>query len=377
MKAKVAVVRTSPETVLDDIQRLMDLAGYREALPRDVPTLLKINISWQHYYPACSTSPWQLEGTIRALRTAGYPDLIAAHNGTVVVSAREGEINNKHRLVVDAYGLRNVHLEEPPVKWIEYRPKAKMLVLDQVFRNGIYIPDLFEGKNVVHLPTVKTHVFTGTTGAMKNAFGGLLNYNRHWTHSVIHETLVDLLAIQKEIHPGIFAVMDGSIAGEGPGPRVMTPHVKNVLLASADQTAIDATAAKLMGFNPLSQRYIRLAQDRCLGVGSPRQIELVGVDVSGENWRFRGGQTFASLGQWSIYHGPLKPLEHVLLRTKVAPWSFFASNMYFNHYWYRVHGRRRVQAALKSGWGELFRNYRPRIWDEEPDAVPAEPVATR
>jgi len=27
---------------------------------------------------------------------------------------------------------------------------------------------------VVHLPTIKTHIFTTTTGAMKNAFGGLL-----------------------------------------------------------------------------------------------------------------------------------------------------------------------------------------------------------
>ena len=48
---------------------------------------------------------------------------------------------------------------------------------------------------------------------MKNAFGGLLNTKRHYTHSVIQETLVDLLAIQKEIHPGIFAVMDGTLWG--------------------------------------------------------------------------------------------------------------------------------------------------------------------
>ena len=86
------------------------------------------------------------------------------------------------------------------------------------------------------------------TGAMKNAFGGLLNERRHWTHEVIHETLVDLLMIQKKIHPGVFAVMDGTFAGDGPGPRCMIPHVKNVLLASSDQVAIDAVAAKLMGF---------------------------------------------------------------------------------------------------------------------------------
>jgi hypothetical protein len=34
------------------------------------------------------------------------------------------------------------------------------------------------------------------------AFGGLLSKFRHYTHTWIHETLVDLLAIQKEIHPG-------------------------------------------------------------------------------------------------------------------------------------------------------------------------------
>ena len=80
------------------------------------------------------------------------------------------------------------------------------------------IPDYFFGKNIVHLPTVKCHIYTTTTGAMKNAFGGLLNTKRHYTHSWIHETLVDLLAIQKEIHSGLFAIMDGTTAGNGPGP---------------------------------------------------------------------------------------------------------------------------------------------------------------
>ena len=77
-----------------------------------------------------------------------------------------------------------------------------MLALHEIFPDGIEIPETFAGKNIVHLPTMKTHVFTTMTGAMKNAFGGLLHRKRHWTHSVIHETLVDLLAIQKEIHPG-------------------------------------------------------------------------------------------------------------------------------------------------------------------------------
>ena len=142
------------------------------------------------------------------------------------------------------------------------------------------IPRRFIGENILHLPTVKTHVFTTTTGAMKNAFGGLLNERRHWTHPVIHETLVDLLMIQKKIHRGVFAVMDGTFAGDGPGPRCMVPHAKNVILASADQVAIDAVAARLMGFDPLSIKYIRLAHDAGLGCGDPREIEIVG-DAAG------------------------------------------------------------------------------------------------
>ena len=79
----------------------------------------------------------------------------------------------------------------------------EFLCLNEVYPEGFLIPKRFIGENIIHLPTVKTHVFTTTTGAMKNAFGGLLNEHRHWTHPVIHETLVDLLMIQKKIHPGV------------------------------------------------------------------------------------------------------------------------------------------------------------------------------
>lgn len=357
-KGKVAVLRTRPETVLEDYQRLMELAGYQEALPKDKDTILKINISWQTWYPACSTTPWQLEGVIRTLQGAGYGNLIGAQNRTVVVDAYVGERNNKHKYVVGKYGVRNVHLYEPEVEWVVYEPKAPMLVLDRVYPEGIKIPKMFIGRNIIQLPTVKTHVFTIITGAMKNAFGGLLSEKRHWTHAVIDETLVDLLTIQQEIHPGLFAVMDGTFAGDGPGPRAMRWHEKNVILASADQVAIDAISAKLQGFDPMSLKFIRLAHELGLGVGDPRDIEVVGdVDVMEENWHFVWEDTFASRGQKMIYHGPLKPFEHLLLRTPLVPWSYFASNFYHNVYWYPVVGRKRVEAALQTKWGQLFKAY--------------------
>ena len=357
-KGKVAVLKTQPETVLEDYRELMRLAGYAEALPKDKETLLKINISWDTWYPACSTAPWQLEAVIQELQAAGYPRLIAAHNDTVVVDARVGERNNKHLFVVEKYGVENWHLYEPQFKWVRYEPKEPFLVLDKVYPEGVYIPECFYGRNIVHLPTVKTHVFTTITGAMKNAFGGLLGRKRHWTHSVIHETVVDLLQIQQDIHTGVFAVMDGTLAGDGPGPRAMRWHEKNIILASADQVAIDAISAQLQGFDPMSLDFIRLAHERGLGVGDPNQIEIVGYDIRQEpDWGFVQEDTFASVGQKMIYHGWLKGFEGLLLRTPLVPWSYFASNFYHNVYWYPFVGRKRVEAALQNRWGQLFQQY--------------------
>ena len=357
-KGRVALLRTQPETVLDDYQRLLKLADYESSLPKDRETLLKINISWQQWYPACSTAPWQLEGVIRTLLEDGYRNLIAAHNRTVVVDAYVGEYNNKHKLVVDKYGLRNVHLYEPEVEWVTYEPKTPMLVLDKIYPDGIKIPSLFFDKNIVQFPTVKTHVFTTITGAMKNAFGGLLSERRHWTHSVIHETVVDLLAIQQEIHTGLFAVMDGTFVGDGPGPRAMWVQEKDLILASSDQVAIDAVSAYLQGFEPMELEFIRLGHERELGVGDIKQIEIVGdVDPEKVRWHARTGETFASQGQKMIYHGPLKPLENLLLRTPIVPWSYAASRAYYDGFWYPFIGHKRVEQALNTKWGRLFAEY--------------------
>jgi len=196
---------------------------------------------------------------------------------------------------------------------------------------------------------------------MKNAFGGLLNERRHWTHPVIHDTLVDLLMIQQKIHRGVFAVMDGTFVGDGPGPRCMVPHVKNVLLASADQVAIDAVAARLMGFDPLSIRYIRLAHERGLGCGDPREIEIVGdADAAAERWSFRGpfaDMTFASRMQHKIYWGPLKKPIEWSLKTVLAPWAYLASVVYHDSFWYPFKARSAVARVMQSDWGRLFANW--------------------
>jgi uncharacterized protein (DUF362 family) len=357
-KGVVAVVKTSPETVIPDIAKAMKLAKFEAALPKNVKTGLKINISWQTWYPACSSTPWQIEGVIKTLQDAGYNDIVGVHNDTVVVNTADGEINNKHKYVTDKCDIPCLYLYNQDFEWIEYQPKRPLLVLDRVYPQGVYIPKALLGMNMVQLPTIKTHVFTTITGAMKNAFGGLLHRNRHWTHAVIHDTLVDLLQIQQDIHPGLFAVMDGTFAGDGPGPRAMRWHEKDILLASSDQVAIDAVSAKLQGFDPMKIHFIRRAHEMGLGIGDPKDIKIMGYDIEKEQpWNFVQEDTFASWGQKLIYHGPLKPLEKILLQSPLVPWSYFASNFYHNVYWYPFVGRKRVEAALNTRWGQLFASY--------------------
>ena len=231
-KSTVAIVRTTPETVLEDYARLMDLINYDQILDKSKTTILKNNISWHMLYPAANTTPWQIEGVTKKLQADGYDDLVVVENRTVVTQAKKGEHLNNFTPVHEKYGLPVKYNFDPAdMRWVTYEPKGPMLVLDKIFPNGIRIPDYFFDRNVVHLPTIKTHIYTDYTCAMKNAFGALLDKSRHYCHPQIHETLVDLLRIQQEIQAGTIAVADGTTAGSGPGPRTMTPVVKNVLIA--------------------------------------------------------------------------------------------------------------------------------------------------
>jgi uncharacterized protein (DUF362 family) len=361
-KSKVAVLKCKPETILQDVERLCELGGMQKALAKNRTTILKDNISWHYPFPAANTTPWQLEGTILALKNSGYADISAVQNKTVVTNAFKGEDLNNYVPLFKKYAVPVLYnFKESDMKWVEYRPKARMHVLHKIFPEGIQIPDYFFGKNILHLPTVKCHIYTTTTGAMKNAFGGLLATKRHYTHSWIHRTLVDLLAIQKEIHTGLFAVMDGTTAGNGPGPRTMYPVVKDYMLAGEDQVAIDAVAAKMMGFDPMSLEYIKVAHDEKLGVGDPRDIEIVGDDpetVKRESWGFKVGDNGASVVGDLMWFGPMKKFQKVFFHTPLVNVFIAGSEAYHDYYRWPLKDKKTFENwKRETSWGRLFGAY--------------------
>lgn len=353
-RPKIAALRTTPPTVVGDYGRLMRLASYRSVIDPAVPTILKLNLSWTKYFPACSSQPWQVEGVVKTMLEDGYDRarLLPAENKTVVTEPWEGAANNRWLPVLERFGLTFTAL--PEVEWRVFRFQSPLLRLNEIFPEGIEIPAIYPGKNVVHLPTVKTHGHAVTTGSIKNSFGGLLKEVRHYAHKHMHEVLVDLMYMQRELHPGVFTVMDGTVCGDGAGPRTMDPVTGNVILAGADSVAIDAVAARLMGFDPLSIPYLRMCHDRGLGVADPRDIDLAGDDISALNLHFRVKRSFVIWGDQMLRRGPLRFLEKIALHSPLVVWAPAASNVYHDFLWYPTIGRARIARFRRTEWGRLF-----------------------
>ena len=95
-KSRVAVLKTRPETVVEDYKNLMRMVGYDKFLKKGKTTILKNNISWHFPYPGANTTPWQMEAVIQCLKEDGYEDIVCVENKTVVTNAYKGEKLNKY-----------------------------------------------------------------------------------------------------------------------------------------------------------------------------------------------------------------------------------------------------------------------------------------
>src|SRR5512147_466774 len=136
-KSKVSVKKVKPATIVSDIEQLCALADMQSALPAGATTILKDNISWHYPFPGANTTPWQMEGTILALRNAGYESVSCVQNKTVVTNAFKGEDLNNYVPLFKKYDIPVLYnFRESDMKWIEYRPKAKLHVLHNIFPDG-------------------------------------------------------------------------------------------------------------------------------------------------------------------------------------------------------------------------------------------------
>jgi len=171
------------------------------------------------------------------------------------------------------------------------------------------------------------------------------------------EVLVDLLIIQKQIHPNIMSIVDGTVCGDGAGPRTMIPKIKNTILAGYDQVAVDTIVSKMMGFDPLKLPAIKLAHDMGLGCGDFDQIELIGEDVSNVNWNFNVKRSLVIWGDQMVRKGPLQFMYPLFKNDLFFMGPIMASMIFHDMFWYPTIGKRRIKKFMQTDWGKLFRSY--------------------
>ena len=382
--SKIYILKTKPKTILQDYSKLMDLAEYQKFFNKEEKIIIKLNLSWSKFFPSCSSPPWQLEGVLKTLTEGGFKpkNIFTAENRTVVTNIEKGLKGNKWNPIIEKYGVRFVPLTRIPFipyesvrsKFIDLQTQSLHVLDSKIFPDGFKIPKFYVGKPIIHLPTMKTHGHTGAVGgdlsqtkeemknggitcAMKNAFGGLLTKRRHFSHQYMSEVLVDLLIIQKQIHPQILAVVDGTVCGDGAGPRTMIPRIKNYLLAGYDQVAVDAVVARMMGFEPLKLPAIKLAHDEGLGCGDVDQIEIIGEDISNVNWEFHVKRSLVIWGDQMVRKGALQFLNPLMRNNLFFSVPIMLSLVYHDMFWYPTIGKRRIKQFYTSEWGKLFLNY--------------------
>jgi hypothetical protein len=150
--------------------------------------------------------------------------------------------------------------------------------------------------------------------------------------------------------------MDGTVAGTGKGPRTFKPVIKNLIMASADQVAIDAVEAKLMGFDPMKIPFIKMAHDRGLGVGDVDQLDIVGENINEINFGFKTKKSPVIYFD-QLLRNKIGFIEKYLFHTRLFKMCVFGSAFYHDKLWYNLKGKRRIKKFMKSEWGKVFKNY--------------------
>jgi uncharacterized protein (DUF362 family) len=281
--ADVAVVKASSydprlETILSDGLREL---GIDARWARGKSILLKPNlVEPRKGAPHVNTHPEVVRAVAELFRRWDARDVFVA----------EGQAHHRDwRLVLDQSDMGPV-LEETGLEYVDLNHDQVFLAPNRLGCNGIdefYLPrSLRRADLVVSLAKMKTHHWAGLTLTMKNLFGVLPGICYGWPKNVLHvagipESILDLTAT---IRPAL-AIVDGILGMEGDGPLMGTPKRANLLVMGTNLTAVDATAARLMGFDPRRIPYLRAASGR-LGPISRRRIHQRGEPIEPLTQRF-------------------------------------------------------------------------------------------
>lgn len=251
----------------EPVYRALDLIDYRGALEDWERVLVKVNfITTKTWDTGATTDPLVVEAIIHKLRELPVEVYVVESDATMTNADK----------AFRATGMDEV-CERNGVGWINLRhagDKVEIPVPDGYTFDKIKVPRIVAESAVVSAAKLKTHSETGVTLGMKNMFGVLPDKFKGRYHvRGMHRVIADINAA---VRPAL-TVIDGFVAMEGRGPVHGRPVQMDTIIAGGDVVATDATACRVMGFDPRRVDHIRMAHER--GLGEIDEIVVVGDGV--------------------------------------------------------------------------------------------------
>ncbi len=147
--------------------------------------------------------------------------------------------------------------------------------------DGFHFPQqVIEADLIVSMPKMKTHHWVGYTGALKNLYGVIPGIMYGWPKNVLHfagipQSIFDINATL----PKTVSIVDGILAMEGDGPIMGSGKPMGLVVVGTNNTAVDATLGRIMGFEPSRISYLQLA------AGELGPVENAFIEQQGERWQ--------------------------------------------------------------------------------------------
>ena len=248
----------------EPVYKALDLIDYRIALKGWDCALIKVNfITTKTWDTGATTDPIVVEAIIRKLQELPLEVLVVESDATVTNATKAFKVTGMAEMC-----------ERNGVEWLNLshvKDRVELLIPDGLALKKITVPRIVAESAVISAAKLKTHSETGVTLGMKNMFGVLPDKLKGRYHTRgMHKVILD---INRAVRP-VLTVVDGFVAMEGMGPVHGSPVQMEAIIAGRDVVATDATASRVMGFDPDKIGHIRMAHEE--GLGEMENIEIVG-----------------------------------------------------------------------------------------------------
>ncbi len=256
----VAVVRG--ERGHEPVFKALDLIDYQRALAGYDKVLIKVNfITTKTWDTGATTDPIVVEAIIKKLADLPVKTYVVESDATITNADEAFEVT----------GMKDM-CRRNDTEWINLRhvnDRVKLEVPNGEVLKTITVPRLVTESAIISAAKLKTHLDTTVTLGMKNMFGLLPDKLKGKYHlRGVSKVVVDINTV---LRPTI-TIIDGFVGMEGKGPIDGTPIQMDLIIAGTDPVATDATAARIMGFNPYEITHIRKAFEKSLGKSEAQVI---------------------------------------------------------------------------------------------------------